>query len=186
MEAKPLPEVYQPTAQEIAKHCLTRLPYKGWCKRCAAAQMRNQPHLSRPPFSRSVPLLVIDYCFLKHAGDDAWLTLLVGRVYPSRCLFAVPCDAKGPDAFATRRLAAFLRACGMRHFTFMSDQEGALRTMVDEAVRLTQGRGEWVGAVPENSAVGESQSNGRAERAVQDVEDHIRTLLGELENRIGQ
>ena len=68
----------------------------------------------------------------------------------------------------------------------MSDQEGALRTMIDEAIRLTQGRGEWVGAVPENSAVGESQSNGRAERAVQNVEDHVRTLLGELASRIGR
>ena len=115
--------------------------------------MKNSPHLARPPFSRSVPLLVLDYCFLKHAGDDAWLTLLVGKVYPSRALFAVPCEQKGPDAYATRRLAAFLRACGLNHFTFMADQEGALRTMVDEALRLTQGRGEYVGGIPENSAV---------------------------------
>ena len=39
--------------------------------------------------------------------------------------------------------------------------------------------------VPENSAVGESQSNGRAERAVQRVEDQLRTFLGELEDRLG-
>ena len=57
--------------------------------------------------------------------------------------------------------------------------------MVDEAIHLTQGRGEWVGAVPENSAVGESQTNGRAERAVQRVEDQLRTFLGELESRLG-
>ena len=57
--------------------------------------------------------------------------------------------------------------------------------MVESAVQLTKSRGEWVGAVPEASAVGESQSNGRAERAVQRVEDLVRTFLGELEDRLG-
>lgn len=58
--------------------------------------------------------------------------------------------------------------------------------MIDEAIRLTTARGEWVGAVPEVSAVGESQSNGREERAVQRLEDHVRTILGELEGRLNQ
>ena len=40
------------------------------------------------------------------------------------------------------------------------------------------------GAVHENSAVGESQSNGEAERAVQRVEDQARTFLAELEDRL--
>ena len=56
--------------------------------------------------------------------------------------------------------------------------------MMAEAVQITKGRGEWVGAVPEHSAVGQSASNSRAERSVQRVEDHIRTLLGELESRL--
>ena len=56
--------------------------------------------------------------------------------------------------------------------------------MIDEAIQVTKGRGEWVGAIPEASPVGESQRNGRAERSVQEVEDQVRTLLGELEDRI--
>ena len=44
--------------------------------------------------------------------------------------------------------------------------------------------GTYVSPVPETSAVGESQSNGRAERAVQAVEDQIRTMKGALEHRI--
>ena len=79
-----------------------------------------------------------------------------------------------------------MRTCGRLNFSYMCDQEGSLRTMVEEAIQLSKGRGEWLGALPQNSAVGESQSNGRAERAVQRVEDHIRTLLGELESRLGQ
>ena len=70
--------------------------------------------------------------------------------------------------------------------SYMCDQEGAVRTMLEEALEVCKGRGEWVGAVPERSAVGESASNGRAERSVQRFEDHVRTLLGELESRLGR
>ena len=148
--------------------------------------MLSNPHAVLPPFSRTSPLLVLDYGFIKHANNDRFLTVLVGRVYPSRTLFAVPCGQKGPDPFVTRRLVSFIRTCGLLDFSCMCDQEGALRTMVQEAIQLSKGRGEWLGALPQNSAVGESQSNGRAERAVQRVEDHVRTLLGELECRLGQ
>ena len=126
----------------------------------------------------------MDYCFLKHGGDETYLTVLVGRVYPSRAVFACPCAAKGADPYATRRLAAVFRSCGMTNFTFMCDQESSLRVMIDKALHVTRGRGEWVGGVPENSAVGESQSNGKAERAVQHLEDQTRTLFGELEERL--
>ena len=53
---------------------------------------------------------------------------------------------------------------------------GIAATEDDEAVQC---------AVPEYSAVGESASNGRAERAVQQIEDQARTLKSALESRIG-
>ena len=99
---------------------------------------------------------------------------------------ATPCQQKGPDPHATRRLAAFFKICGISQFNYLCDQEGAMRTMMEHAIEVTKARGEWLGAIPENSPVGESRSNGRAERAVQQVEDHVRTHLGELEERIGQ
>ena len=52
-------------------------------------------------------------------------------------------------------------------------------------IHVTKGRREWAGAVPEASAVGESQSSGRAERSDRRVEDQPRTLIGELEDRTG-
>ena len=149
MPAKGLPEVCQPTAEEQAKHALTHLPYRRWCKWCVAARMLNVPHWVRPSFSRDKPLRVFDECFLKHSGQEKCLTVLVARLYPSRAIFGVSCYSKGPHPFVTRRLAAFLRACGVSNFSFMSDQEGSIRTMIDEAIQLTKGRGEWVGAVQE-------------------------------------
>ena len=121
--AKGLPEVYQPTAAEVAQHSLTHLPYRRWCRWCVAARMLNVPHWTRPPFSRDSPLLVFDYCFLKHSGQDKFLTVLVGRLYPSRAMFSVHCLHKGADDFVTRRLAAFLGPCGVNTFAVMCDQE---------------------------------------------------------------
>ena len=43
---------------------------------------------------------------------------------------------------------------------------------------------EYLGAVPEPSAVDESQSNGRAERSVQRFEDKARTFKAALESRL--
>ena len=40
--------------------------------------------------------------------------------------------------------------------------------------------------MPEHSAVGESQSNSRAERAVQELEDHLRKGKAVLEARLGK
>ena len=66
----------------------------------------------------------------------------------------------------------------MLNFSWVGDHEGALRTMVGEANQLTKGGGEWAGATSESSAVDESAGNGRAERAVQALEDHTMSLPG--------
>ena len=50
----------------------------------------------------------------------------------------------------------------------------AAATMIDDVLSQIKASGVWVGAVPEHSAVGSSQSNGRAEGSVQMVEDMVR------------
>ena len=71
------------------------------------------------------------------------------------------------------------------------DETLIINDLVEEAARRVGRSASPVGdddvriAVPENSAVGESASNGKAERAVQMVEDQIRTVKLALETRIG-
>ena len=62
----------------------------------------------------------------------------------------------------------------------------APKATIEEALKRTGRSGEFEAfdAVAEYSAVGESASNGRAERAVQVVEDLLRTLKSALETRI--
>ena len=105
-----LPEVREPSATEVALHCLTHLPFKKWCRWCMAARAANLPHRSLPPYSRAIQLFVLDYCFIKHAEDPEFLTVLVGRIYPSRAMFACPAQKKGADSHVTARLASFFSA----------------------------------------------------------------------------
>ena len=58
--------------------------------------------------------------------------------------------------------------------------------MVQGALRMLQSDGKFAGGAPENSAVGESQSNSRAERAVLEAEIRIRILKHALQERINR
>ena len=179
-----LPSPAQPTAIEIALHWLTHLPYRSWCRWCVSAKRRNAPHLRLPDHSREIPLLVADYCFVRDSRDEDVVTVFVGRLYPSRALVAIPCDVRGVDDYAVGRLAQFLRDCGVKRMVHMSDQERSLGAMITSAMDLLSGSTTWAGAVRENSAVGESQSNGKAEAAVQAIEDQIRVMKAALESRL--
>ena len=180
-----LPSPSKPTAIEVALHWLTHLPYRSWCRWCVSAKRRNAPHHSLPTHSREIPLLVADYCFLRDHRDEDLLTCFVGRLYPSRALISIPCDSKGVDDYAVGRLSSFLKDCGINRLVHMCDQERPLGAMIDASLARLSGTATWVGGVRERSAVGESQSNGKAEAAVQAVEDQIRVMKAALESRIG-
>ena len=82
-------------------------------------------------------------------------------------------DMKGRDEMAIKRLGEFIKSIGMTHFAYRCDQEKSLLALIDEAVlsvgrtAVNEGGHNGVVATPELSSVGESQSNGRAERGVQ-------------------
>ena len=102
--------------------------------------------------------------------DESPLTAMVGRLYPSRAIFATACDAKGiDDPEAVGRLATFLKEAGIPRLVYKTDQESSLKSAIEEALRRVgkSGTFEAFEAIPEYSAVGESASNGKAERAVQ-------------------
>lgn len=97
--------------------------------------------------------------------------------------FACPVDEKGPrDQFAYVQLRDFCRLHRIRHIIFKSDQEKALVTIIQAVAEELRRDGATV--VLEQSPVGESQSNGVAERQVQAVEDLIRTMRGALMHRL--
>lgn len=106
----------------------------------------------------------------------------------------MPVDFKGPDAPTVQRLARWIRSCGLVHFAYRSDREPAIRALLNDAAKLAGDKSERdtedteleppPAAVPKESHVGESQSNGASERSIQLIEDMIRTLKLNLEDRL--
>ena len=88
------------------------------------------------------------------------------------------------------QIAQFIKESGYSKVVYKSDQERTIRAMLEETFRRSSRQGELFNPtlerfVPEASAVGESQSNGRAENAVQRLEDLVRTYKAALEDHIG-
>ena len=181
---KGIPSPAQPTAEEVALHWLNHLPYRSWCKWCVSGKRGNTPHRFCHLSSREIPLLVANYCYLRDRRDEDLITCFVGKLYPSRCMIAIPCDVKGVDDYANSRLTRFLRNCGITRLAYMCDQEKPLNAMIRASMHELGGSADWKGAILENSAVGESQSNGKAESAVKTFEDHLRVMKAALESRL--
>ena len=183
-----IPAPPQPSKAEIERHNLTHINYRSWCPHCVFGRRNNTSHRSRQHSQRKVPLFCADYCFVRDLDDPENLTCLVGKLYPQKAIFASACDMKGADDEVVGRLAQFIKSTGISKLVYKSDQEPAIRTALEEALRRIGRTGECepVEAVPESSAVGESASNGRAERAIQSFEDLLRTMKSALETRIQQ
>lgn len=126
----------------------------------------------------------------------------MGKLYPYRQTFACVIDLKGTkDTYAVGRLSEFIRGSGI----YKTDQKSSVRAAAEESVKYAQAKDEQIrgvvaeavsesgragkrmplnAAVPEFSAVGESASNGRAQRAVQMFEDQLRVVKSALEARL--
>lgn len=150
-----------PSPAEIEAHNVTHLPYRSWCRWCVMSRKPNPKHMRNHYSTRDVPMLVGDYAFIRDSRDEDLLTVFIGCMYPSKSIVVIPCEQKGDDPYAVNRLANFIKTCGALKIVHMSDQESPLRTLFENAISLAGATGELVEAVPERSAVGESQSNGR-------------------------
>ena len=129
---------YTPSADEVATHNLTHLPFRSWCPHCAATRKSNLPHRTSKSKS-TIPLLTADYCYVRESADQDLLTCLVARVHPWKMTFSFVVDMKGRDEAAITRLASFVKSCGLTQFAYRCDQEPALIALMEEAI-LKSGR----------------------------------------------
>lgn len=131
-----------------------------------------------------------DYCFVRDNNDEETATILVACPYPSRMMLANVVESEGPEPSAVARLATFLKHSGYSKVVYKSDQEASIIALFEATFQASQREGSpvcnenLVQMVTEVSAVGESASNGKAENAVQRVEDMMRTYKSAFENHI--
>ena len=174
-----------PTHREVEEHRLTgHAVYRSWCKWCVTGRGRAQGHPASTgrKTESSLPVISWDYCFLgsgdAEANGDS--PVLVAYDSVSKAVFAHLVPAKGVDfpgiENTIRLIVKDLDYLGYKRVVFRSDQEPSIIAL------LRAVRGRWTGeVVPEVSAVGDPQSNGAAESAVNVAKGRIRTAKGALE-----
>ena len=152
-----------PSQREVDEHYVTHWPYRDWCPICVKAKARNVPHLRQTDREHSVPHVHVDYGFFGNADDDEKVILQVARDEESRALFVHAVPRKGmTHEHGARELCKDIKKIGYKKIAIKGDNEPAIVSLQEE---IRNSRDEET--LLENSPVGQSQSNGVAERAVQ-------------------
>ena len=149
--------------------------------------------------SEEVPRVGMDYTFLSEKSvtskvedttDDVGdcMTLLVLKDFWHKSIWTYPVEGKGVTKaeWLSYVIQEDLKTCGLDNCMLVakSDQEPLIKKLQEEIATRRRESGA-TGAIIENSKVGDSSTNGRTERAIQEVGGLIRTLKFALEDRTG-
>ena len=175
-----------PSELEIAEHEMTHLPFRSWCRHCVRGRGKELPHRKAEDLEGGVAEIHMDLCFPGEEDGSGGLTVLVAQDRETKMKLASAMPSKSTGNFIAKRILAFMREVGCEHgvVTIKSDQEPAMKAIVSEVGRLRAAAGGGRMTV-EMSPVGQSQSNGIAERAIQSVEGQARVMKNALEDRLG-
>ena len=173
-----------PSAAEVKEHQLTHLPYRNWCPHCVRGRGKEMNHeQKKADEDQGIPEYHMDYCF---PGDENGqrMTILVVVERHTKMKKAVVVPSKGSTGrYAARKVLDLINECGDkdRPVILKTDQEPAIKFLVDDVCMTRTGAKTIVEQVPVRS----KGSNGVVERAVQTVEQYIRTLKSQLDERHG-
>ena len=177
VRTKKAPEL--PTQAEVAAHDAVHCPYRSWCEICVAASGKEDPHARTNSLDveTGLPVLSLDYEFL-----EGPVTVLVGKLKPSGSALAYTCMAKGPsDTWVVKQIVRDLEAWGLKDICLKTDGEPDMLALQEAIAKARSSR-----TIPRNPPAYNPQSNGTAEKAVQDVAGQLRRLTLALEARLHQ
>ena len=187
-----------PSQREIDEHDFTHCPYRAWCEHCVRGQAKDDAHrtVTGVYADSSVVRVSMDYCFLtedvkgketEHKEEvkaNVSMTVLVMSETLCRSIWAYAVRSKGAtEAWMVEQIVEDLETIGLSNerIILKADQESSITDVHQAVAKLRKGQGSAI----EQSRVGDSNSNGRIERAIQDLKGLIRTLRSALEAKIG-
>ena len=184
--ARALPSPMEPTPDEVAEHNICHLPHRSWCRHCIAGRGRANQHRQTTERHR-VPSIHADYGFLGEQTDGDQLDsknipYIVIKDGPppagTRWIDSHGLQSKGVQhPYSAAIVAQDLAESGYSAFTFKTDGEPAFLALKRAAVTELRRAGNLVTVTPEESQVGDSQSNGYIERAVWEAQAMVRVLI---------
>ena len=182
-----------PSKEEYIEHQKTHIPYKPWCRYRVQGKAKNTPH-HRSQHKRNLPMFSMDYMYMtghsRNNGEHTYPTLVI-KERSTGGIWALSGIQKGVQSkHLITRVAKIINALGAPQVIIKSDQEPATiniqqnirKTRWAEIEQIAQGsrdqREQENGGktILENSPVGESQSNGQVERAIQEIQGQIKTI----------
>lgn len=179
-------------------HC----PYQPWCRICVQCRGISSPHRTTQGGAeeREIPTISMDYCFPdgrgrgeeggeehEQGGTEEQVrgnTILVAREGIGGPTLSLKVPRKGAAyKKVLDYIVQWIRCQGAPRVKFVikSDSEPSMKQVQDDL----RGQNKDLIIIPENTPVGDSASNGIAERAVEEVHGYIRTLVKDLEEHIG-
>ena len=193
----------QPTAKQRQEHEVTHVPYRSWCPHCVRGRAKGRPRKRVPDQeSPDIPRAAVDYCFFTRKGTESGKeiaeedrndpnksqTVLVMKEATTHMTWAYPVDKKGvgDEEWITRRIVSDLDSAGLQQckIVFKGDQESAIGDVQNQVAKKRAEQGHSTAL--QNSPVGDSDNNGRVEKAIQEIGGVARTLRSALEARLKQ
>ena len=180
----------QPTANQRALHDVLHIPFREWCAECVQGRGKDRYHL-RIADESGVPRVAMDYMFISERGittnsstADEWskngecIAVLVLKSFLHKSVWAYLVEAKGvlKSDWLVKQIVCDLDTCGFQKCTIIvkTDQESSIIDVQNGIAAQRKDDGAD-GTVIENSKVGDSSSNARVERAIQELGGMART-----------
>ena len=178
--------------------------YLAGCEFCLRCRGRADKHMSAQKDMKDyldgedeIPMCSMDFCFLAQEDQEKATPTLVIKEHRKKYMAARACPGKSTvqEEYSDKIVewtAEFLDSLGYPRIALKSDGENSMKALQRrvQQKRSMGGRSEKEpgggSTVLTNSKKGDSQSNGMAENAVQEIEGRVRTLKLHLEHRIGK
>ena len=195
-EVKTLKIPEAPSQAEQDKHEVNHLPPAPWCLHCLLGKSSQAPHASDPVAKQIVPLIQIDYSFLKTNGErdekvtrehpaDPWATTLYVVDAPTQNGVALALPTKSPELsdFAARQSASFVKRMAYDRVRLRCDGEPSAKALQEQIIGICKAGGIQVDA--EEAPKHSSQSMGSVGKFQDTHQRQLRAIRSDLETRYG-
>ena len=176
----------RPGRKEVDEHQITHVPFRAWCDTCVSGRGLVAPHKRRNPLDdaerEQCAKVSFDWTFLRDQEGAELVPILVGVDHGSGHYMVIRAENRVSDNVKTiSQIIWNLRRLGHHgSLEVQTDGEPALIELIENVAAQRD-----TPTVLRRSPVGDSQSNGRVERAVRSVEELTRVLKIDVEKRAG-
>ena len=185
----------EPSKSEVEHHEMTHIPYRSWCAHCVRGRGKSAHHPNKTKDEDKadrIPMIEIDYCFQKKESETKHVTTLVLKESPSGCIGSIVAPSKGREDYVVRRFIELTKLWGNQKIKIVikSDGENSIKALAKlvqqrrETERMIDADASNAGTIIEEAPTNDSASMGGAEKAVQEVEGHVRTWLSHMECKL--